>query len=65
MTLKTTSKATRAGKPAPQIATRSEAAEPQQPPQAAAKAEIKTLLVASCGWPTEAMQPSRRQTARR
>ncbi|MBC7995845.1 MAG: hypothetical protein H7Z15_21655 [Rhizobacter sp.] len=26
---------------------------------------IKTVLVASYGWPTEAMQPSKRQAARR
>jgi hypothetical protein len=31
----------------------------------AEKVQIKTVLVASYGWPTADMQPSRRQTARR
>lgn len=61
-TLKTTTKATAAGKqraqPAPKNEDRLVATQPT--PSA-----IKTVLVASYGWPTEAMLPSKRQTARR
>jgi len=62
-TLKTTSKATASSKQrapaAPKLEDRATLA--QQPTASG----IKTVLVASYGWPTEAMQPSKRQTARR
>ena len=35
------------------------------PPVQTEKARMKTILVASYGWPTADMQPSRRQAARR
>ncbi|HEY0818042.1 MAG TPA: hypothetical protein VGD46_04635 [Rhizobacter sp.] len=60
--MKTTSKTPRPSKtsqpiPAPQ-ATEITVAPAEKPP-------IKTVLVASYGWPTADMQPSRRQHARR
>jgi hypothetical protein len=63
-TLKTTSKATAAGKQrvqqtAPKIDDRLGQAKQSTP------SAIKTVLVASYGWPTEAMLPSKRQAARR
>lgn len=62
-TLKTTSKATAAGKQRAQTATKNEDRLVQvKPPTTSA---IKTVLVASYGWPTEAMQPSKRPTVRR
>ena len=35
------------------------------PPVQTEKTRLKTILVASYGWPTADMQPSRRQAARR
>jgi hypothetical protein len=60
--LKTTSKTPRSSKtPLPASAQKEPAIEiaPME------KARIKTVLVASYGWPTADMQPSRRQHARR
>ena len=34
-------------------------------PNALPKKEIRTLLVASCGWPTDAALPARRRPAKR
>lgn len=39
--------------------------EPAAPARSAAKPPMRTLLVASCGWPTEAAQPARRRGPRR
>jgi hypothetical protein len=61
--LKTNLKATRSGKQLTQPAAKKE--EELIPAAQTAKAGIKTVLVASYGWPTEAMQPSGKQTARR
>lgn len=61
-TLKTTSKATAAGKQRGQTAPKNEDRLSTNQPTPSA---IKTVLVASYGWPTEAMLPSKRQTARR
>lgn len=64
-TLKSTSNALSSKKPAQTAvkAVKEEAAtRPQTPTE---KAAIRTVLVASYGWPTEGMQPSRRQGARR
>lgn len=63
-TLKTTSKATASAKQRVPTATKTEDRSGQQAKQPTASV-IKTVLVASYGWPTEAMQPSKRQTARR
>jgi hypothetical protein len=62
-TLKTTTKATAAGKPRAQTAPKNEdrSGQATQPTPSA----VKTVLVASYGWPTEAMLPSKRQAARR
>lgn len=62
-TLKTTSKATASAKQRAPAVPKNEdrVGQPKQPTESA----IKTVLVASYGWPTEAMQPSKRQTARR
>jgi hypothetical protein len=63
-TLKTTSKATASGKPrvtATMTKSEDRVVQAKQPTASV----IKTVLVASYGWPTEAMQPSKRQTARR
>jgi hypothetical protein len=39
---------------------------PEPKPQAAPeKTQIKTILVASCGWPTDAALPDRRRPAKR
>jgi hypothetical protein len=37
-------------------------AKPQEAPE---KAQIKTTLIASCGWPTDAALPERRRPAKR
>lgn len=63
-TLKTTSKATASGKPrVPTATTKNEDLVVQV--RQTATPTIKTVLVASYGWPTEAMQPSKRQAVRR
>ena len=62
-TLKTTSKATASAKQRVPTATKTEDRSGQT--KQATASVIKTVLVASYGWPTEAMQPSKRQTARR
>ena len=62
--LKTSSKATASAKQRAPAATKTEDRSGQQAKQPATSV-IKTVLVASYGWPTEAMQPSKRQTARR
>jgi hypothetical protein len=60
--LKSTSTALSSKKPA-QTTAKEEAAVRQK--TQAANGGVKTVLVASYGWPTEEMQPSRRQAARR
>jgi hypothetical protein len=60
--LKSTSIALPSKKPAP-TTTKEEAAARQK--TQAANSVMKTVLVASYGWPTEEMQPSKRQSARR
>ena len=62
-TLKTTSKAAASGKQRATSAPKNEdrLVLPKQPTASV----IKTVLVASYGWPTEEMQPSKRQAARR
>jgi hypothetical protein len=62
-TLKTPSKATASGKQRATTAPKSDDRMGQPKPPAASV--IKTVLVASYGWPTEEMQPSKRQAARR
>jgi len=62
-TLKTTSKATAAAKPRVPTATKTEDRSGQAKPATASV--IKTVLVASYGWPTEEMMPSKRQAVRR
>lgn len=66
-TLKTTSKAVRAGKNLlPKEDKREDVAVVVSPPVPTEKIKMmKTVLVASYGWPTADMQPSRRQMARR
>lgn len=63
-TLKTTSKATASGKPRVTTPTAKNEDRVVQVKQTTTPT-IKTVLVASYGWPTEAMQPSKRQAARR
>lgn len=64
--LKTTSKAVRAAKNPPITAEKKEeAVVVVSPPTQTEKVRMKTVLVASYGWPTADMQPSRRQAARR
>jgi len=36
-----------------------------KPKAAPTKEQLRTLLVASCGWPTDAAAPGRRRAARR
>ena len=65
-TLKTTTKAVRPGKNLlPKAEKNEEAVVVVSPPVQTEKARLKTILVASYGWPTADMQPSRRQAARR
>jgi hypothetical protein len=65
-TLKTTSKAVRAGKNLlPKAEKNEEAVAVVNQPAPTEKSRMKTVLVASYGWPTADMQPSRRQAARR
>ena len=64
--MKTTSKAVRAGKNlSPKADPKEDVAVVVSPPVQAEKIKMKTVLVASYGWPTADMQPSRRQMARR
>ncbi|MBX3618922.1 MAG: hypothetical protein KF892_23425 [Rhizobacter sp.] len=64
--MKTTSKAVRPGKNLlPKAEKNEEAVVVVSPPVQTEKARMKTILVASYGWPTADMQPSRRQAARR
>jgi hypothetical protein len=64
LTLNTTTKAISSGKKLTQTTTKKEE-RVTVPAVQTARTAIKTVLVASYGWPTEAMQPSRKQTARR
>ena len=51
------------GKPVPRDASRPGAhVDPVNPPS---KITVRTLLVASCGWPTDAPAPERKKAARR
>jgi hypothetical protein len=51
------------GKPVPRDASRPGArAEPVPPPS---KITVRTLLVVSCGWPTDAPAPDRKKVAKR
>jgi hypothetical protein len=38
---------------------------PAPAPTPPARQHVKTILVASCGWPTDATPPARRRTAKR
>ncbi|MBL0730727.1 hypothetical protein [Piscinibacter sp. HJYY11] len=61
--MKTTSKTPRSSKTPLLATTQKEVVTPAVPQPE--NARIKTVLVASYGWPTADMQPSRRQQARR
>jgi len=67
--LNTTLKATRPSKKLAQTAAKTEEGVSQAAKEAqaaqAAKAVIKTVLVASYGWPTDAMLPSTKQSSKR